>query len=390
MIYLFILALILVLVFSYDTNAKKAGGKFWYGFVFITLVCVAGLRYKVGGDSLEYFNSFENQIPPLNKLQLKHFVLLRYEPLWILLNSVCKTIVDDFAFFQFVHSIFVNIVLFSFFKKYTPYKFTAVLIYFLFYYLYYNMEVMRESLAISFFLLAYPAMVKNKWAQYYILIICATLCHASSIFLFFIPLFRKKKLTKSTFVKIGVSILLIMVLFNFAPTLIPNEEIRRRFSEYQKYIPSVFGFLYFLCIFFIVPIYIFLKYTRKRPVLFPELVVIYFAIAPMVSYFTGFSRFINYFMPFLTIYFANYLFMIAGDTKYHRARAILITGIFILVFLPKYLYYFRNTSHLVPNTYNYERWYPYTTVFDKQENETRKLLFYRSFDYSRKHIREKE
>src|SRR5690606_12351352 len=116
---------------------------------------------------LEYFNSFTNQIPKLGALKQEHFIMLRYESFWILLNSACKTIIDDFAVLQFIHTIFVNAVVFWFFNKYTKYKFTSLFIYLLFYYLYYNTEILRESIAISFFLLAYPALTAGKWFKYF-------------------------------------------------------------------------------------------------------------------------------------------------------------------------------------------------------------------------------
>ena len=128
MIYLFLSIVILTLVVTYDLKKLKAGRDLWYWTIFIFFVCVAGLRYKVGGDSLEYYNSFTGQIPTLNDLSRDHFFSIRYEPFWIILNSVCKTIINDFALFQFVHAFWINFVIFKFFKNNTQYRFTAILV----------------------------------------------------------------------------------------------------------------------------------------------------------------------------------------------------------------------------------------------------------------------
>ena len=117
MVYLIPLIFILLGVTFYDTRINSGSGKILYFLSFLTLVILSGLRYKVGGDTLEYFRSFESQIPKLGQLKLETFTNLRYEPLWIIFNSVCKSIVDDFSFLQFVHAIFVNYILFKFFKN---------------------------------------------------------------------------------------------------------------------------------------------------------------------------------------------------------------------------------------------------------------------------------
>jgi len=385
MIYLLPLMLIFPLIFVYDVSTNKVGERFWYNFVVFILICIAGLRYKVGGDTLEYFNSFTNQVPTLGNLSAATFLQIRYEPFWILLNSICKTISNDFVLLQFVHAIFVNVVISRFFRKYTQFRFSSLLVYYLFYYLYYNTEILRESIAISLFVLAYPYLSKGVWAKYYILAICATLFHGSAIIMFFLPLFKTVELNKGTFVRIAFVVISAIILLKFAPNIIPDPELRRRFSGYQEFTPSLFGFLYYLGIFFLGPLYIYLQYGKYRSTLFPELITVYFTIAAVVSYLTGFNRFINYFMPFLTVYFVNYLFLIAEIKKYRQVRSLVIIAVFIISFLPKYLYYFKDTSNLVADTHNYNRWFPYTTVFNKEENEKRRMLFYRSFNYSREY-----
>ncbi|WP_312364460.1 EpsG family protein [Sphingobacterium sp.] len=385
MVYLIPLIIILLSIFSYDVKKSKGGSNLVYIFIVLVLICISAFRYKVGGDSQEYFSSFINQIPKLNDISIGTFAQTRYEPFWVLLNSLCKTIVEDFAFFQFVHATFINIIIAWFFTKYTPYRFTAIFIYSLFYFLYYNMEILRESLAISFFLLAYPFLVKRVWLKYYILAFVGTMFHSSGIIMFFLPLFRNTVLNRGSFIRIAIIVFLVMILLRFAPNLIPNPELRRRFESYQEFTPSIFGFSYYLLIYFLGPLFIYLQYKKERPVLFPELITIYFTIAAVVSYLTGFTRFINYFMPFLTIYFTNYLFLIAALRRYRQVRSFMVSAIFILVFMPKLMFYFKDTSELVAGTHTYNLWFPYASTFDKEENETRRLLFYRSFNYSREY-----
>lgn len=390
MIYLIPFFFILLGVLFYDTQLNKGSGRILYIFSFLSFVVLSGLRYKVGGDTLEYFRSFDTQIPKLQNLTLNVFVELRYEPLWIIFNSVCKSIVDDFSFLQFVHAFFVNYVLFRFFKNYTTYKFTAILVYFLFYYLYLNFEILRESIAICLFLLAYPFLEKKENIKYFLLIGCACMFHISAIILFILPFFKINELNRKVLIKMVLFVLLAFIFLQIAPFLIPNEDLRVRFIEYQMFTPSFAGFTFYLLIYFVGPLFVYFKYTKYREVMFPNLIFIYFTIAIIVSYLTGLSRFINYFMPFMTVYFVNFLFMLSTVKRYRQVKVFVIPIVFGIAFAPKYMFYMRDTSENVPGTHKYNLYLPYTSIFKKEEDENRELLFYRSFDISREYIDNKK
>ena len=49
---------------------------------------------------------------------------------------------------------------------------------------------MRESLAVSFFLLAWPAFRDEKWIKWYILSCCAVMFHVSAGMMFVLPIFK--------------------------------------------------------------------------------------------------------------------------------------------------------------------------------------------------------
>ena len=105
-----------------------------------------------GGDTVRYMRYFE-EYPSLFEVNIFSYAL--FDPLWLLLNSAIKIIWDDFFFFQFVHAILLNILLFYLIKKYSGYKFTVVFFYFSYLYLYYNMEILREVLAIAIFFVCF-------------------------------------------------------------------------------------------------------------------------------------------------------------------------------------------------------------------------------------------
>ena len=96
----------------------KAGGeKGWYYFNLLVLILFAGLRYRIGGDTLLYMGMFE-ECPKLQDLKYFDFASAQYNPLWYILNGLSRSIYDDFFLFQLIHAFIVNVSFFHFFRKF--------------------------------------------------------------------------------------------------------------------------------------------------------------------------------------------------------------------------------------------------------------------------------
>ena len=139
MIYILVFILLLIPVVKYDLMAKSGGEGGWYYFNLVVLILLAGLRYRVGGDTLMYMSMYD-EIPALSELKYFDFEEALYNPLWYVYNSIFRSIGDDFVYFQIGQAVFVNSVFFWFFRKYSPqYYFSAILLYYIGYYCYFNM-----------------------------------------------------------------------------------------------------------------------------------------------------------------------------------------------------------------------------------------------------------
>ena len=100
MIYLLPLFLIIIGFKVYDRPYfQKNGIALWF-FVFISLVLIIGLRYKVGGDTYNYMNYFAWS-PELTYWE--PFDASGFEPGFSLLTSAIKTISNDNIFFTNIH-----------------------------------------------------------------------------------------------------------------------------------------------------------------------------------------------------------------------------------------------------------------------------------------------
>ena len=195
MIYVVVFILLLIPVVKYDLMAKSGGENKWYYLNLIVLILLAGLRYRVGGDTLMYMSVY-NEWPSIDELKYFDFETALYNPLWYIYTSLPRSISDEFWVFQMIQAVIVNSVFVWFFKKYSPqYYFSAILLYYVGYYCYFNMEIMREILCICVLMLITPCLLNKRWIPYFIGCVVAVYIHFSAIIMFFLPLlfllFRK-------------------------------------------------------------------------------------------------------------------------------------------------------------------------------------------------------
>ncbi|MEX2336146.1 MAG: EpsG family protein [Fulvivirga sp.] len=380
MIYIGVFFLVLIFAYLFDFKNYGKNEDFWYKFLLIILIAVSGLRYKVGGDTLAYFDFFEDY-PFVSELRNYDFIYSKWDPFWVILSSVSKSIVNDFAFFQIIHAIFINSVIFSFFKKHTQYRFTAVLVYYLFFYIYFNTEVMRESLAVCVFLLAYPYFKDRIWIKYYVLAVLAFLFHSSAIITFIFPLFRNIKLNLKGIIFLCFGFLILISTIFYFPSIIHmilfSERLFNRFEIYSQFQPSLRGMLNIFFYYALVPYLILRFYNKinKGKRLFGELHMLYFALVMVTISISGFARMLNYLTPFMIVFFADFLATIYRKKIFYNLSGQMVFLILIMSTIPKIRYYTADTSRFVSGTHKYNLYHPYSSIFSKEEFPTREIIF---------------
>lgn len=379
MIYILIFISIIFCVFLFDFNKSTGASNTVYNFYLIVFILIATLRWKVGGDSISYQNSFEEDIPNLFELDLEFIKDYKWEPFFVLVFSFCKTITKDFWFFQFIHAIFINTVFFNFIKKNTSYKYIGLTIYSLFFYFYFNFEILRESIAVAIFVLIYPFYLNKKWKKYYLFVIVAIMFHFSASILLVFPLFRNAEFNSK-----GVFWLFVMAIFFFVMSLIfpiqlifalLGDNALNKFDYYSNVIMNFYGTLYKILLFIIIP-YIIYRYNNKysNNDLFKELIYAYFFVSLAYIVISGLGRFLNYFAPFVIIYYANTLQLIFRSKSIYEIKILLLAVIMFFPLNYKMSYYMRSTDYLVKGTYAYNMWFPYSTIFSKEEKLDRETL----------------
>lgn len=231
MIYIVILIIFAIPVFVYEGKSRrKTNVKDWsrlvYAFECLLLILLFGLRNYVGGDTISYIYLWD-LIPSFKEINLLNFSASRFMPFWYLFCAACKSVNGEFWVLTLAHATVVNVIMFYMISKITQHKFTAVLVYYLYPAFYFNCEIMRESMAACFFLLAMPYFMKKEWGKYYGLCFVAYMFHSSATLCFLYPLlysFATRKLTLQSIVIISViaGILFVGPIFENLSEMLPD------------------------------------------------------------------------------------------------------------------------------------------------------------------------
>ena len=163
MIYFVVLALLLILTVRYDINGKTEYRDQWYNGVLVILILIAGLRFRLGEDTINYIWMFYHDTPELPDFDIDVLLSSDQPPLWLLLNSLVKTLGGKFFVVQLIQATILNTLMLKYFKKHSTYPFACVLLYFYWRYQLFNMVVMKAALALSVVLFANDFFLEKKY-----------------------------------------------------------------------------------------------------------------------------------------------------------------------------------------------------------------------------------
>lgn len=404
MIYLVVFILLIAGCYLYDYRQFSRGRLAYWIFLMVILICIAGFRYKMGTDSIKYENYY-HWSHTLSQLRPDDFKDTRFAPLFIIISTICRTITYDFMLLQFVVAVTINCSIFYFIWKNTSHTFFAALLYYISFYTTLNMEVLREAMAVSVFLWAWPYFRDNKWVKYYLLSIVAFFLHVSAIIMFVLPVFWLPWLrwffyfgNRTWIVCVGVlifSFILQLFFFDFVQMIAISENMMERAQVYSKTdllsntlnIAGIALKLTKTVIFPLVALYFVHKswsvgshlsnYARKQE--FMTLMAIYTSLLSIGV--TIFLRYGNYFYIFSIITMSDFIF---SAVKYHGRYYRVKLKYWIILFLP--LIAIEISSYW--SKYNksgslklYDMYYPYSNRFDEQIAPQRQ----KAIDYS-KHL----
>lgn len=363
-VYLIPVAATVLAALYYDWTGRKRGRDIVWYLLFVYLVLLVGLRYKVGGDTLNYMDYYA-WAPDLSGWK---FIDAKnpYEPFFTLLVSAARSVSGEFYVFQLLHALILNACIFYYIAHNTKYRFSALFFCFLIYYIYFSTEVLRESLAVFVFVLNYRNYRDCRWGRYYFGATVACLFHISAVFLFLLPFVRWLRLDW----KFGVlAVLCVAGLFYMQSIFAMLEDLGRIGNKVSSYEDVHFvGYLWtglrFLQYTFIpLAILVFGKYVLRTEVHYEPLycVMALLGIGVLFSP-VVFSRFTNYIYPLYALSLADVLCTGLGRAA-SAVRRLAALALGAVVFVVYGSYYVHLDFYL--------RWVPYSSVLVPVDYSTR-------------------
>lgn len=166
----------------------------WFWIIIISLVFMAGLRYRLGMDTFIMEENFRS-IPPLSEFSretIDRFNGGRHA----LLYSICKSLGLGLWPVQLLCSTFLNIAVGQFICRYTRNWFIAIGFYLCFAFAILNCGVMWQGLAAAFILMGVDAIRRDKIGKFYLFLFFAASAHLSALSLFWLPALRYAKVRR--------------------------------------------------------------------------------------------------------------------------------------------------------------------------------------------------
>lgn len=401
MIYFVILLLLVLLSYRYDYCRREQGRMVWIIVIWLLFVLIAGLRYRIGTDSIRY-ETFYGELPGLDNLRTQDFTHTKYArfgPGYIFLNSVVKTFSDDFMIFQFVHALIVCSAVVYFLYKNARSVFFALAMFFVFQYLNLLTEVLRESLAVSVFLLAWPFFRDGKWIQWYLMSLLALTFHISAAMMFVLPLlcipglrelfvFGKRTIPVFIFIVI-MAIAINKMFFQYIQLLELSDNVSDRATAYSKSAYgtsslSFFGVLYYVIVYITYPMIALYYITRRdggvrlkndfSKVEMLSLLSMYVVIFTLFIQIMG--RFNNYLIFFSILVLSDFVY-----TNIHQLNKVFrLKFIYWLMFVTPlfcgHIYSAYISAGSKGGTYKaYMAYYPYSSRLEMSKDQTREKFF---------------
>lgn len=367
----------LILVFGavfFDRQTSAKGSKIWYIVEWIAIVLLAGLRYRVGGDTLSYHDDFQT-FPTLSQLTSEDFTK-KYNFLWVIFESWCKTTVDDFAFLQIVHAIIFNSILFWFVKKHSSRPFSVILYFSLLFFFRYNTETIRASLSVAMFLLSYDYLINKKYIYYFCFCALAYGFHNEGLIMFIFPIVHLLKKIKISIASVTAIILVSIgaMFIDFLPLmsniLSSSERVSENFRFYAENATygSGVSLLGYMKVFVLGFLWIFLLWVLKGNhyrELRTFVVLFYFTSFQVLNYSNIFYRIQDFLNPLMMIAVGECIVIFKKDSAFLKKVSFYL--LFSSLFIDKILSY-SNGSWVL--------FFPYYSIFDPQISSLREVYYY--------------
>lgn len=218
----FAAALVLAYISEQNTKAILASGRrysVWHDWAYILLVVVltlfAGLRTSYN-DTWNYVTGFNNAAEFSEWAANPKSFNLFMNPLFYGYQSALKSWTHNPYLLIFTTSLFSQVCLIRFIKRYSWNFVFSVFIYFTLGTFVFSLAAIKQIVAMAILTLAFPCLEEKKWVRYYIIVFIAMLVHTYALAFAVLPFFRAKPWSLFTFLFVAV---VAAVMMTFEETI---------------------------------------------------------------------------------------------------------------------------------------------------------------------------
>jgi hypothetical protein len=247
--------------------------------------------------------------------------------------------------------------------------------------LYFNTEILRESLAVGVFLLNYSNLKQKKWVNYYLLAIVSILFHSSALILLFFPFIRFVKLNWKYLIVLVVFVLFIIEVHPFLVFLENFDKLANKVNVYVEYEKlNLTWIAYNLIQITLFPLFLLFIYKKvfRQDSEFEFLICTHALLGIGILFFQLiFTRFSNYTLPFLAIFFTEIIghFICNFSEKKYLYKAVM--SLIIIVYTSAY---FISAEFYAEGARRYHFWLPYHSVFNEKTEDKRETIWINQFN----------
>ena len=332
---------VICLILNFISFLKKSywGLRISFFLIFLFL----GFRYNFGNDYESYINLF-NSIYENGDLAFDQKMYVFYEPGWMILNWLFRPI--GFFAIILVNSLFYSYVLYKLIRKYIPFKYYWLAIFFVVFnpgFVLIHSSTMRQTVAILIFLMTIKYIDEKKIFTSIIMIFLAAAFHYTAlILLIFVPFLYYNRKVNFTYGALLFSTYLFLFLFGsyLAPyfgQLVGLFSERYEFYSDKGIANSGLGFLFYSSLFLLTLSLD--KIQDKSIALFFKLAIVYFMLMPFALIIEMTSRIGMYFLPSVLIVYP-YIFKTLKPFIY---RYIFLLGIMIFTMYQFFQFFYSTT-----------------------------------------------
>ena len=229
---------------GYFLTEKKQKNKttlYYLAAAFLLLAFLASFRYAIGFDYFSYRDLYE-MVSQWSFADI--FRYLQTEPLYYVVSKIFSLAGCPFQIFLLFVNLFLMATAMQFVYRYSKLPWVSVYLYITLQFLAYNMNLIRQSIAVAFFLLSYPYLKNRKLLPYTFFIFLGGLFHNSLWFIYPLYFLLTWKYGKKT---LSCLLAVTLVGYFFFDSIFPliSPFLPTRYANYPSgYFWNANGFIY--------------------------------------------------------------------------------------------------------------------------------------------------